>query len=289
MPRWVMCQSSATPSLALYWHIGETAMRLASWRSASFIGEKRALVMTDHMWGGFLRYNFACLKAALVRYGDPFDWIFAGLLAPFFLGIKLVADRLRLALLDAVIASRNMSLLADDMSLLARQFDVALNNMPHGLCMLDSNRRILVSNKKLREQLELQPAYELKGSSWRRLMENLVEGGLISDVNGQSLIDRLENVLSAGSSFVVDLQHGRSLGVNLQHMENGGVVIVTEDITERRIAEDRINRLARFDALTGLPNRITFRDCMERAVTQWPPGNMAPFTLLTWINSSRST
>ena len=48
-PGWVMCQSSATPSLALYWHIGETAMRLASWRSASFIGENRALVMADHM------------------------------------------------------------------------------------------------------------------------------------------------------------------------------------------------------------------------------------------------
>jgi diguanylate cyclase (GGDEF)-like protein len=160
------------------------------------------------------------------------------------------------------------------MSLLARQFDVALNNMPHGLCMLDSNRRILVSNQKLREQLELQPGYELKGSSWRRLMENLVEAGLISDVNGHSLIDRLENVLSAGSSFVVDLQYGRSLEVNLQPMENGGVVIVTKDITERRIAEDRINRLARFDALTGLPNRITLRDCMERAVTKWSPGNM---------------
>ena len=35
--------------IALYWHIGETAMRLASWRSASFIGENRALVMADHM------------------------------------------------------------------------------------------------------------------------------------------------------------------------------------------------------------------------------------------------
>ena len=214
------------------------------------------------------------MAAALVLYGNPFDWIFAGLLAPFFLGIKLVSDRLRLALLDAVIASRNMSLLADDMSLLARQFDVALNNMPHGLCMLDSNRRILVSNQKLREQLELQPDYELKGSSWRRLMETLVEVGLISGVNGHSMMDRLENVLSTRSSFVVDLQHGRSIEVNLQPMENGGVVMVTEDITERRIAEDRINRLARFDALTGLPNRITLRDCMERAVTKWPPGNM---------------
>ena len=213
------------------------------------------------------------MAAALALYGNPFDWIFAGLLAPFFFGIKLVADRLRRALLDAMIASRNMSLLADDMSLLARQFDIALNNMPHGLCMLDFNRRILVSNRKLREQLELEPGFELKGSSWRRLTEKLIEVGLISDVNGQSLIDRLENVRSVGS-FVLDVHHGRTLEVTLQPMENGGGVIVTEDITERRIAEDRINRLARFDPLTGLPNRITLRDCMERIVTKWSPGRM---------------
>src|SRR5215470_10754403 len=44
MPRWVTCQSEATPSLALYWHIGETTMRFASSRSASLIGEKRAVM-----------------------------------------------------------------------------------------------------------------------------------------------------------------------------------------------------------------------------------------------------
>ncbi len=43
MPRWVMCQSSATPSLALYWHIGDTAMRFDSSRSPSLIGENKAL------------------------------------------------------------------------------------------------------------------------------------------------------------------------------------------------------------------------------------------------------
>jgi len=41
----VMCQSSATPSLALYWHIGETTMRFAKLGSASRTGENRALVM----------------------------------------------------------------------------------------------------------------------------------------------------------------------------------------------------------------------------------------------------
>src|SRR5208282_730840 len=50
MPRWVMCQSSATPSLALYWHIGETTMRFARLRSASCKGENRALVMERHAY-----------------------------------------------------------------------------------------------------------------------------------------------------------------------------------------------------------------------------------------------
>src|SRR6185437_6494707 len=47
MPRCIRCQSVAEPSSAEYWHIGETAMRFASSRPASRIGEKRALVMGD--------------------------------------------------------------------------------------------------------------------------------------------------------------------------------------------------------------------------------------------------
>src|SRR5262245_3136688 len=46
VPRWLRCQSDATPSSALYWHIGETTIRFASSRSASRIGENKALVMS---------------------------------------------------------------------------------------------------------------------------------------------------------------------------------------------------------------------------------------------------
>ena len=82
------------------------------------------------------------MTAALLLYGNPYHWIFAGFLALSFLGIKFIAERLRRTLLDAVTASR-------DMALLAKRFDTALNNMPHGLCMFDSRRRIVVSNQKL--------------------------------------------------------------------------------------------------------------------------------------------
>src|SRR5215471_17259002 len=45
MPRWARCQSLATPSSALYWHIGEMTTRLSSARSARRYGENRAELM----------------------------------------------------------------------------------------------------------------------------------------------------------------------------------------------------------------------------------------------------
>jgi GGDEF domain-containing protein len=47
-------------------------------------------------------------------------------------------------------------------------------------------------------------------------------------------------------------------------MAGGGTVVLVEDITEWRKAEARINHLARYDKLTALPNRLTFRDEIER-------------------------
>ena len=43
-------------------------------------------------------------------------------------------------------------------------------------------------------------------------------------------------------------------------MQNGGAVVLFEDVTERNLAQARINELARFDPLTGLPNRMEFRE-----------------------------
>src|SRR5690349_10730173 len=42
---WVKCQSVAEQSTAEYWHIGATVMRLASFRSRTWIGEKSVLML----------------------------------------------------------------------------------------------------------------------------------------------------------------------------------------------------------------------------------------------------
>src|SRR5262245_65959997 len=68
MPRWVRCQSEATPSLALYWHIGDTTMRLESVRSASLIGEKSALILVLRsclVWRVCLAMTRVCVSAII--------------------------------------------------------------------------------------------------------------------------------------------------------------------------------------------------------------------------------
>ncbi|MGO9396712.1 MAG: PAS-domain containing protein, partial [Xanthobacteraceae bacterium] len=164
---------------------------------------------------------WAPMTAVLLLYGTWFHWIFAGLLVPSFLGIKFIADRWRRTLLDAVITSHNMSLLA-------KRFDTALNNMPHGLCMFDAKRRVVVTNQKLKQQVGLAADFELKGLAVREVVEAIIKTGLLSETSAQSMVDHLEARLAHidDSAFSLDLLNGRTLEFTVQPMENGGMVVL---------------------------------------------------------------
>ena len=68
--------------------------------------------------------------------------------------------------------------------------------------------------------------------------------------------------------FIQEDAAGRALSVSHQPMDDGGWVATYEDISERRQAEARIRFMAHHDALTGLPNRLLFRERMETALEQ---------------------
>ncbi len=194
----------------------------------------------------------------------PFDFYYtvsAVLIGAFFVSFKFISDRLRRTLLNAVIAAR-------DVAVLAARFDTALNNMPHGLCMFDADRRVVVTNKRLAEILGLASRGDRKGQTVRELVLDCVEAGTIL----RSELDRLASDIEArlrgiqNTGFTVQKQDGRTLSLTFQQMANGGSVVLIEDITERKSAEMRISHLARYDSLTGLPNRMFLREQMDKAL-----------------------
>lgn len=207
----------------------------------------------------FVIVQIACawvpMTAALMLPGDVFYTLFALLLVPFFLAVWFISERLRKTLLGTIIAKR-------DISALAMRFDRALTNMPHGLCMFDQTGQVAVANGKLNQFFELPEDLDLKGMSARQLARTAIRTGKLNlrQVRRvwRSFADNHEN--DDGEELVLEIRNGRTLAITFEFLGDGGVVAVVQDISERRQAERTISRMARFDALTNLPNRNLLQD-----------------------------
>ena len=148
---------------------------------------------------------------------------------------------------------------------LAGQFDTALNNMPHGLCMFRADGRLAVMNHRFSEMMNLSDDLVQRGASASDIIAACVAAGSISAASGKMILAEIEN--SQARDMITtdpDATRDRSLSWTFQPMAGGGAVVLLEDITERRNAEARISHLARYDELTALPNRVNFRDEIGR-------------------------
>jgi diguanylate cyclase (GGDEF)-like protein len=148
---------------------------------------------------------------------------------------------------------------------LAGQFDTALNNMPHGLCMFRADGRLAVMNNRLREMLGLPDDIVKRGMSASDIVDACVTRGTLSAANGKLILAEIEQTQARDMiTSDPDPSRDRSLSWTFQPMAGGGTVVLLEDVTERRRAEARISHLARYDELTTLPNRVYFRDEIQR-------------------------
>ena len=77
---------------------------------------------------------------------------------------------------------------------------------------------------------------------------------------------------SSGEQFQLVLEQGvRWFELSVSRKPSGQperphFIVLSRDITERKVAEERITRLAYFDGLTGLPNRQSFLERVDREI-----------------------
>ncbi len=142
-------------------------------------------------------------------------------------------------------ASLDCALLAAKQA--SRELDAALDNMSHGLCMFDASRRLVVANDRYVEMYKLRPDDVKPGTALRDLMARLVENGMVA----AETADRLDTFFADMAAGRIDQRlrehpDGRTIVVTNRPLGDGGWVATHEDITERRSAEQQLERTQRF-------------------------------------------
>lgn len=204
----------------------------------------------------------ACLPivVGLITLQDPFMLILAVLILPFIFSTWMMANNVRAFLYENVLAAREIATIAG-------QFDAALNNMTHGLLMLDRDNRIVVANERACALLMLGDKADLRD----RLLDDVVRRGvrrMSLSVDETRAISRQLDLLIKGkkTQVLVPVTDDLFLEFSAGRHENGEVVLIFEDVTARVQADRQILQMVRFDTLTDLPSREYFAELAHGAM-----------------------
>ena len=176
------------------------------------------------------------------------------------LGIALGAIGLALHI-ESLAGARERGAVQAEFAIQSKRFNNAMDNIVQGLAMYNRSGALIACNKRYAQIYGLPVDFAASGT-----------------IRGQPVAShdpRFGTIVSEprwepeGSVLAVSqLPDGRFIAQRKKTLADGGWVSTHEDITLRRLAEDKIKEMATRDAVTGLSNRFDFKQRLEQCLAE---------------------
>lgn len=192
---------------------------------------------------------------------DIFVQLLALLLLPVFMSTRSLANGVRNVLYSSVTAQKESTVLAD-------KLDGAINNMSHGLIMVDANENVRVMNYKAKSMLGLLHDAVLDDRPFEVVLRYALRNGSFSSSRRKNIrAEILRLVRGRKSRMMLEIDDDQLLEFSARHQNDDGVVIIFQDVTNKVRSDQKILHMARYDGLTNIPNREWFRQLMDEKIT----------------------
>ncbi|MGB3501725.1 MAG: EAL domain-containing protein [Mesorhizobium sp.] len=215
------------------------------------------------------------ISAGLVLRGDVFSIAIGLLIVPFCATIVQMAGRVRETFLSVIYEKKKANGLA-------QKFDRALNTMSHGLIMLDSSGKVAVANSEATQVLAMGDPDRMLGRTLGALLMRGVAAGFLSRRDALFVTAQLNRALRDGRDrkLMLNLSDGRHYEFSAREGTDELGVITFEEVTARVESEEKIRYMARYDNLTGLPNRAYFHELVGEALAAGDPTRNCALAIL---------
>jgi diguanylate cyclase (GGDEF)-like protein/PAS domain S-box-containing protein len=149
----------------------------------------------------------------------------------------------------------------------AEKLRLFADNVPAMTVSWDENLRCRFANKVFTEFFGL-AIEDILGKHVREVLGEEayreIEGHFVQVLQGHPVTYQRTFKLQNGESRYIEVKLLPQIGDQGKVL---GCFAVTTDITEHKLAEERIQRVAHHDSLTGLPNRLLFNDRLNQAIS----------------------
>ncbi len=151
-----------------------------------------------------------------------------------------------------------------------------LANMFDAFVVYDAGERLVICNEQYRRMFSKTAHLRVPGARFRDLLQASIdcgEQGGVAPEHAKRWIEMTCASLRVAGETDIEMGDGRWLHARARPTADGGSLTVISDITTQRLAEQAmaatnqsLAALARIDSLTGLANRRTFDEALDREI-----------------------